>query len=456
MRFSLVLTLLCWLPAAGLLASDLNVGAAAVNLQADDRMVIAGSIGPKFAQGQEGELRVTAVVIEKPGQTKLAIVSCDVLFVTREDADPALQEIENKIGIPVDHILVSATHTHHAPSTATLHGYGRHEEFCLRLRRGIVEAVALANERLKNCPADFYFHLSEEKTIGANSRRLLSDGMIYWTGPLEKESKPTGPFDPQLPILAFREGAGPLRGLIYNHSTHTIGTRRPGVRSPSFYGLAAQELEAELGGTVCFLQGASGSTHNLGGVSTDQAVRILKSVLRDGLSRAQSRPVGKLQAIKQRFVFKVRTFDEAEEDRKVVDYCRKWLPQQADAYIRVFREMRRQLKPLQAEQRETWLQAIAIGDVAVVGVPAEYFTGLGVELKQRSPFPHTVVAELANDWIGYLPDREAHLLGGYQTWMGLHSYAEPGTGERLARELLEMLAKLSQAAGNDQDQSSPR
>jgi len=280
--------------------------------------------------------------------------------------------------------------------------------------------------------------------------------MIYWTGPLEKESKPTGPFDPQLPILAFREGAGPLRGLIYNHSTHTIGTRRPGVRSPSFYGLAAQELEAELGGTVCFLQGASGSTHNLGGVSTDQAVRILKSVLRDGLSRAQRRPVGKLQVIKQRFVFKVRTFDEAEEDRKVVDYCRKWLPQHADAYIRVFREMRRQLKPLQAEQRETWLQAIAIGDVAVVGVPAEYFTGLGVELKKRSPFPHTVVAELANDWIGYLPDREAHLLGGYQTWMGLHSYAEPGTGERLARELLEMLAKLSQAAGNDQDQSSPR
>ena len=38
---------------------------------------------------------------------------------------------------------------------------------------------------------------------------------------------------------------------------------------------------------------------------------------------------------------------------------------------------------------------------AVVGVPAEYFTALGVDIKNRSPFEHTYVAELANDWDGY-------------------------------------------------------
>ena len=59
-------------------------------------------------------------------------------------------------------------------------------------------------------------------------------------------------------------------------------------------------------------------------------------------------------------------------------------------------------------------------------------TSLGMDIKKRSPFPYTYVAELANDWIGYLPDREGHALGGYQTWMGLQSYAEPGTGERMA------------------------
>ena len=104
--------------------------------------------------------------------------------------------------------------------------------------------------------------------------------------------------------------------------------------------------------------------------------------------------------------------------------------------------MRRELKPQQGQQRTTWLQTIVIGDVAIVGVPAEYFTSLGVDVKKRSPCKYTYVAELANDWIGYLPDREAHKLGGYQTWMGLHSYAEEGTGERIADKIVKMLKEI--------------
>ena len=87
----------------------------------------------------------------------------------------------------------------------------------------------------------------------------------------------------------------------------------------------------------------------------------------------------------------------------------------------------------------------ALGDVAIVGVPAEYFTTLGMNIKRRSPFSNTYVAELANDWIGYLPDREGHRLGGYQTWTGLHSYAEPGTGERVADEAVKMLEELARS-----------
>jgi hypothetical protein len=130
----------------------------------------------------------------------------------------------------------------------------------------------------------------------------------------------------------------------------------------------------------------------------------------------------------------------------VADYCRQRAPAGADHTIGVFRAMRKQLAPLQGQERRTTLQVILIGDVALVGVPAEYFTGLGVDIKNRSPFPDTYVAELANDWIGYLPDREAHRLGGYQTWMGLHSYAEVGTGERMADEVVKMLEELKQGS----------
>jgi hypothetical protein len=105
--------------------------------------------------------------------------------------------------------------------------------------------------------------------------------------------------------------------------------------------------------------------------------------------------------------------------------------------------MRQELASHQGEQRTTWIQAIRIGQVAIVGVPAELFTVLGVELKRRSPFRHTLIAELSNDWIGYLPDREGHRLGGYQVWTGLHSYAAPGTGERMVQEAVEILRDMA-------------
>ena len=105
--------------------------------------------------------------------------------------------------------------------------------------------------------------------------------------------------------------------------------------------------------------------------------------------------------------------------------------------------MRRTLAGHQGETRETWIQAMLIGDIALVGVPAECFTKLGLDIKNRSPFRHTYVVELANDWIGYLPDLDAHKLGGYQVWTGYHSFAEQGTGERLVNELVGMLAELS-------------
>jgi neutral ceramidase len=423
-------------------ATGLRVGAAAVELQADDSMVIAGSILPVKATGQEGKLRAVAVVLEKKPFSKLAIVACDILMMTREHLDPVVAELEKSTGIPAANILINCTHTHHAPSTLKLHGYGSDDTFARRVQRGIVEAVQTANKNLSPDDCRFFFALGEEKTVGMNSRQLLGDGLVYWVGPRTNFVRATGPFDPELPVLAFRDSADKLRALIFNHSTHTIGMRKAGQRSPAFYGLAAQDLEAALGGTVCFLEGASGSTHNMYLTGAECAARIQQATL-DTLNQAQPCPVEKLAALKRPFKFRVRRFDEAREAAAVELYCRKYVPTVADSFIKVFGNMRQELAPQQGQERETWLQVMRIGDVALVGVPAEYFTQLGIDIKNRSPFRHTYVAELANDWIGYLPNLEGHKLGGYQVWTGFHSYAEPGTGERIADEVVAMLKELA-------------
>ncbi len=322
-----------------------------------------------------------------------------------------------------------------------VHGYGLDETFVRRVQEATVKAVKEAAGKLVD--SRFFFQLGQERTVGENSRLLLDDGQIYWIGPRTNVVRPTAPFDPDLPVLAFRETAGDrLRAVIFNHSTHSIGTRRPGTRSPSIYGLAAQDLEAETGALFCFLEGASGSTHNLN-LTGDECSRRIRAAVSETLAQAQPRNVDRLAAVKRPLKFRVRDFDEATEAAQVERYCRKYAPGSAIVIERVFRSMRERLAPQRGEERETWVQAIRIGDVALIGVPAEYFTQLGLDIKNRSPFRHTYVAELANDWIGYLPNREGHKLGGYQVWTGFHSYAEPGTGERIADLAVELLRELA-------------
>jgi hypothetical protein len=243
-------------------------------------------------------------------------------------------------------------------------------------------------------------------------------------------------------VLAFRNPSGKLQALWFGHSTHTIGAVRGGVRSPAFYGLAAQELESELGGVTGFLQGASGSTHRFS-PSPAEAKDLIKQAVLAALAKAEPVQVDRLASLKRPFTFKVRAFDEAAEEKAVAGYCAKRIGPNAEPVVAVFRQMRKELAPLQGTERTTWLQTMRIGDVAIVGVPAELFTKLGIEIKRRSPFKNTVVVELANDWIGYLPDREAHDLGGYQTWTGFHSYAAPGTGEEAVEQCVAMLHELA-------------
>jgi neutral ceramidase len=213
------------------------------------------------------------------------------------------------------------------------------------------------------------------------------------------------------------------------------------VRSPSFYGLINQRLEAELGGVFSFVEGASGSTHNLN-LSCAEATDRIASEVKTSLSKSQRRPMGRLASLKRPFTYKVRTFDEETEDATVTACCKKWVGESAANIPPVFKQMRRQLAGIQDEQRGFWIQAMFIGEVAIVGIPAEFFTKLGLDIKNRPPYRYTYIAELANDWIGYLPDKEAHKLGGYQVRTGFHSFAEHGTGERVVDETVALLKEL--------------
>ena len=426
----------------------LRVASSAHEILCDDSMVIAGSILAHYADRQVAPLRATAMLIE--ADVSVCLVSCDVIVVPGEVADRASTRIAETCGVPFDNVLICGTHTHHAPSTIHVHGYDADTEFCRRLEEAVVSAATDARRQLGEAQpgsnaaeAELGFALSQEATVGSNSRKLLKDGCLTWMAHPDSEVvRPTGPFDPDLPVVAFRRPGGEWAGALFNHSTHNIGPCGAG-RSPGFYGIAAQALETELGAPFLFLPGAFGLTHNQTVPDVEAKVRIAAAI-KEGLERMEFGLAGPVRCLKQRFEYRVRHFDEDAEEAAVRTYCARYVqPEAAESYVEVFRQSRRGLAPKRGETRCTWLQVIRLGEVALVGVPGEMFGALGLEIRRRSPFRHTFVVGLANDWIGYLPDREGMKLGGYQCWTGLHSFVAEGTGQRMVEEALALLGELA-------------
>ena len=90
--------------------------------------------------------------------------------------------------------------------------------------------------------------------------------------------------------------------------------------------------------------------------------------------------------------------------------------------------------------------AARIGSVGIVALPGEVFCETGMAIKRASPAEHTVVIELANDAVGYLPTREAYEQGGYEVTPGATAYA-PGCAEKLAESATRQLKDLFAGGG---------
>ena len=88
------------------------------------------------------------------------------------------------------------------------------------------------------------------------------------------------------------------------------------------------------------------------------------------------------------------------------------------------------------------LQAIRVGDAVFVSFPGEVFAEIGLQVKQKSPFPKTFVIGLVGGGAGYLPIAEEFPEGGYEV-VGSH-YSEKAASQ-LAESSLQLILRLSHA-----------
>jgi hypothetical protein len=98
------------------------------------------------------------------------------------------------------------------------------------------------------------------------------------------------------------------------------------------------------------------------------------------------------------------------------------------------------------EPIEVEVQVVALGDRIVwVSLPGEIFVELGLAIKQDSPYPHTIIAELANGAIGYIPSRRAYAQGNYEV---VSARCAEGAGEMLVDAAVTLLQILHREARN--------
>ena len=60
------------------------------------------------------------------------------------------------------------------------------------------------------------------------------------------------------------------------------------------------------------------------------------------------------------------------------------------------------------------MQALRIGDVALVGGAGEVFIEIAQAVQERSPFDHTMYLGYTNGDVGYIPTAAAYPEGGYE------------------------------------------
>ena len=78
-------------------------------------------------------------------------------------------------------------------------------------------------------------------------------------------------------------------------------------------------------------------------------------------------------------------------------------------------------------------------ETAIVTLPSEIFVEIGLAIKAASPFKTTLVVELANDDLAYMPTKQAFAEGSYEI---TNSRVEPGTGEKLVEAAIKLLKEL--------------
>lgn len=449
-------------------ATTFHAGVAAVNVSPKTfPRIIAGGFLEGRGEKLASELFVRSFVLDD-GKMKIAFAIVDTCMMEQSLIDEAKALASKQCGIPVDRMMVSATHTHSAPAAMSCLGTRKDTEYAKFLTPKIAEAIVAANAALQ--PArigwgsyDDWEHTHNRRWIRHIGKEVAdpfgnaSARAHMHPGYLSKDViGPSGPVDPQLSVIALQTLDGKPLGVLANYSQHYFGS---GPVSADYFGLFCKHLAAKMsqpgdgnGPFICAMsQGTSGDQMwmDYGAEKKDISLDSYSEAVADSAMKAlqtvkyvDHSPLG---MIEKTLELKYRVPDEKRLAwaRPIAAKIENDVPKNKEEVY-----AREALILHERQKTSVKLQAIRIGDLSIATLPNEVYAITGLKLREWSPFKTHFNIELANGAEGYIPPWSQHKLGGYTTWpartAGLEERAEASMVATLSETTFQLANKPKQ------------
>ena len=432
---------------------------------------VSGGFLPKVVEKVNDPLHARCLVLDD-GTERIALVVVDTCTMPIAVAEEAKRLIEIETKIRRDRIMISASHTHSAPSLGSGHGVPSEEAYIAWLPTKIAEGVAVAVKNL--APAKVGWAIGDDPNNVFCRRFLMKEGTAT-TNPfggtkndravmnpghanVNKIAR-TGPVDTAVSVLSLVSPDGKPIAVFGNYSTHYAGNGIPrDTLSADYFAVFAQRIREKIAEKIgaenvpdsfvgIMSNGTSGDANCIDFLNPARKFDY-KSVGEDTAQAAMAVwpniqyfdwvPLG---MVERRMTVRNRVPTPEE-----VNAAKEHLATLPDGKLKTVNDVYAQA----TVDMEHWpktsvipLQAMRIGELGLTALPGEIYGITGLEIKARSPFIPTMNISHANGSFGYIPPEEQHRLGGYNIWRNRTTCLEADAEAMLRRNVLEMLRELS-------------
>ncbi len=419
------------------------------------------------ARGTHDELYANYAYLETAAKRHL-FISLDLIGIKKSDADLIKKRISQLCGLAAEDITIAATHTHSGPNTVEIfktYLTPADMRVCADYCVWLVEAVSGAALAAVDAAADSLVGLGHSKVEGYsfNRRIMTDDGALrmifepYDRGRIDRLAGPNG--DTEMHVFVFTDRNERIRGLIVQYTSHpAVVCGEDWLYTRDYIHALTEELKNRYSRdvVVLYMNGAQGNqvaadpyrpfvtgfaeAERVGKGLALGAARIIDEVLTGG-ALFKSLPFA---SVTDSVTLPIRTISREEISRaKKMLSLSEGSVQLHGLDPRVEAESILEMAEIREKEYTTVIQAIRLGNALILTFPGEVFLEHAHSALEGAPFEDAMIFGLANDYVGYIPTREAFEEGGYEIKTSyVSSRFAPCAGEALVEACQRLIGKL--------------